>query len=65
MVVLAMCAYMFVAYMWCMIYNLKAFSRAGITACLGLLKMLKDVRGPVSVYMFANACGEVSGISPT
>lgn len=30
-----------------MIYNFKTFSRAGITARLGLLKVLKDMLGPV------------------
>jgi len=32
-----------------MIYNFKTFSRVGITACLGLLKLLKDMLGPVPV----------------
>jgi len=43
-----------------MIYNFKRFSRAGITACLGLLKVLKDMRGPVPVEVFANVFREVS-----
>ena len=42
-----------------MVYNFKRFSRAGIAGSLRFLKVLKDMRVPVPVEVFANACREV------